>query len=64
MSDFIVTNLATILIAAGLAVVVTLVVIWMVRRRKNEKNCCSSGCGSCQFSQGCSQQQNKESEDK
>ncbi len=51
-------NLPTILICLGLAALVTLIVIGMIRDKKKGKSCCG-GCVGCSMSGSCHQDQTK-----
>ena len=46
-------NIATIIICAVLAAVVTVIVIGMVRRKKKGKSSCGCGCAGCPMSSAC-----------
>ncbi len=53
MLNWIIANLATIIICAILVVVVSLVVIKMIRDKKQGKGSCSCGCSGCAMSDTC-----------
>ncbi len=46
-------NLATIVISAVLAGVVALILVRMVRNRKNGNSSCGCGCGGCPMDGSC-----------
>ena len=47
MFEFISANIATIIVAAVILAIVTLIVVKMVRDRKNHKSSCGCGCSGC-----------------
>ena len=58
MLDWIAANLGTILISLVLAVIVTLIVVYLLRQKKAGKSSCGAGCAHCAMhgqchSQGC-----------
>lgn len=54
--DWIVENLATIVIALALAAVVTGIIVGMVRDKKKGKSSCGGGCKGCPMSGSCHKQ--------
>ena len=59
--NFIIQNLATVLIALALVLVCTLIVVKMVKDKKKGKSGCGCGCSGCAMSHMCHAQssQNK-----
>lgn len=53
MLAFIGENLATILISAGLAALVALIVINAVRKRRKGHSGCACGCATCPYGGEC-----------
>lgn len=53
MVQFIISNLATIIIGLGLLVIVTLIIRKMIKDKKQGKGCCGSGCEGCSHSTSC-----------
>ena len=53
MLQFILSNLATIIIGLVLLSVVTLVIMKMIRDKKQGKGCCGSSCQGCSHSTSC-----------
>lgn len=51
--DWIRQNLGTIVVSVVLAIVVALVILKMLRDRKNGKSSCSCGCGGCAMKDTC-----------
>ncbi|MBQ2675916.1 MAG: FeoB-associated Cys-rich membrane protein [Clostridia bacterium] len=53
MFDFIVQNLATIIVFTILLVIVAAIIINMIRNKKLGKSSCSCGCKACPMSDTC-----------
>ena len=47
MLDWFAANLGTILISLVLAVIVTLIVVYLLRQKKAGKSSCGAGCAHC-----------------
>ena len=58
--NFIMQNLATVLIALALALVCALIIVKMVRDKKKGKSGCGCGCSGCAMSGMCHTQNNQE----
>lgn len=54
MLNFLIQNLATILVSAVLLAVVILVIIKIFKNRKKGGSCCGTGCDGCPSSSVCS----------
>jgi len=61
MLDFIIKNLATIIISAVLLIVVAAVIFTRLRGRKARKSSCGCGCSSCAASGICHPENNRDS---
>lgn len=53
MFGWIAANIVSILIALGLALIVTAIVVKMIRDKKRGKSSCGCGCAGCAFSGSC-----------
>ena len=53
MIHFILENLGTIIIAAVLLGVITLIVVSLIRKKKQGKSSCGCNCGHCAMSGSC-----------
>ena len=53
MFDFIMNNLGTIIISAGLLAVIAGVVIYLVSNKKKGKSSCGCGCSGCAMKDTC-----------
>jgi len=54
MWNWVIENLATLLISLGLVLLVVLIIVSMMRKRRHGKNACSSyACASCPMSKRC-----------
>lgn len=53
MLQFIIANLATIIIGFGLLAAVILIIKKMIKDKKQGKGCCGSGCEGCSHSTSC-----------
>ncbi|MEE0059457.1 MAG: FeoB-associated Cys-rich membrane protein [Acutalibacteraceae bacterium] len=53
MFDWLVNNSGTIIIALVLAVIVALIIIRMIKNKKNGKLGCGCGCSSCAMKDAC-----------
>ncbi len=58
MTEWIVQNLGTILIAIGLACAVALSIRAIIRDKRRGKSCCGGSCGQCSACGHCPQQDN------
>ncbi len=58
--NFIIQNLATVLIALALIFVCALIIVKMVRDKKKGKSGCGCGCSGCAMSGMCHAQNNQE----
>jgi len=59
MLNFLLANLATIIVLFVLITVVVLVIIYIIRSKK-KGNSCSGGCVGCPMSNQCSNKNNKD----
>lgn len=59
MLEWILANLATILICVFLAVVVGLIVFSMVKEKKSGKSSCGCGCSGCAMKDQCHKNETK-----
>ena len=57
--DWLKANLATVIILAILVFVVALIVINLIKNKKQGKTSCGCGCTSCPMSGSCHKQKNK-----
>ncbi len=53
MFDWLVNNLGTIVITLVLAVIVALIIIRMIKNKKDGKHSCGCGCSSCAMKDAC-----------
>ena len=53
MMTWIMENLGTVLVSAGLLLIVALVIVKLIRDRKKGKTACGSGCAHCAMSGSC-----------
>ncbi len=56
---WIIANISTIVVALILAAIIGLVVVRMVKRRKNGQGGCSCGCSGCAMSDVCHAKKDK-----
>lgn len=57
MLDWIAANLGTILISLVLAVIVTLIVVYLLRQKKAGKSSCGANCAHCAMHGQCHEHQ-------
>ena len=57
MLDWFVANLGTILISLVLAVIVTLIVVYLLRQKKAGKSSCGANCAHCAMHGQCHEHQ-------
>ena len=57
MLDWFAANLGTILISLVLAVIVTLIVVYLLRQKKAGKSSCGAGCAHCAMHGQCHEHQ-------
>ena len=62
MFAWIMENIATIVISAGLIIVVAAIIAGMVRGRKKGKSSCGCGCAGCPAVGACAGQDSRRSE--
>lgn len=53
MLNWIMENLANIAVCAVLLVIVTLIIVHMVKNKKEGRSSCGCDCGGCPMSDGC-----------
>jgi len=57
MINFIISNLATIIISAVLVAVAVLIIVKTIKNKKNGKTSCGCGCSGCPSSEFCHKNQ-------
>ena len=57
MLDWFAANLGTILISLALAVIVTLIVVYLLRQKKAGKSSCGANCAHCAMHGQCHEHQ-------
>lgn len=53
MLDWLIANLGSIIIALVLAVIIALIIIKMLKDKKNGKTSCGCGCSGCAMKDSC-----------
>ncbi len=53
MMTWIMENLGTVLVSAGLLLIVVLVIVKLIRDRKKGKTACGCGCAHCSMAGSC-----------
>ena len=53
MMTWIMENLGTVLVSAGLLLIVVLVIVKLIRDRKKGKTACGCGCAHCAMADAC-----------
>lgn len=58
MLEFLKGNLPTVLVAMGLAIIVALIAVKLIRDKKNGKSSCGGSCGGCPSAGFCHKREN------